>query len=75
MSRVLVLTLVQYETLKLACTDLTNSEIAEKLHRSKSAIDNRMYSLYKSIGCRNRMGAIIYAYENGLVEKFKNEKK
>lgn len=71
--KILLLSQGQFEALKLACTDLNNHEIAKELGCSKRTVDGYMAQLYQKLGCKNRYGLIIHAYENGLIEDFKNK--
>lgn len=58
----------ELEILKLACTELTYKEIAQKLFLSIKTIDTYRDSLFKKIGATSRVGLVIYAIRNNIVQ-------
>lgn len=57
----------ELEVLQLASQGLTNSEIAHRLFISDGTVKNHISSILSRLGLRDRIQAIIYAKENGLV--------
>jgi len=56
------------EFLKLACTDLTYQQIADKMSLSVKTIDGYRESFFKKFNVKNRVGLAMYAVRNGLVK-------
>jgi len=56
------------EFLKLACTDMTYREIAEKMNLSPRTIDGYRDNLFERLGIKSRVGLAIYAIKTGLVK-------
>ncbi|MEV4105369.1 LuxR C-terminal-related transcriptional regulator [Nonomuraea sp. NPDC049649] len=59
------LTAREHDTLMLIARGLSNLEIAESLTVSVSMVKTHVANLPAKIGCRDRVQAIIYAYEHG----------
>jgi DNA-binding NarL/FixJ family response regulator len=57
----------ELEVLKLTSRGLSNSEIASKLSISEGTVKNHVSNILSRLGLRDRIQAIIYARENGLV--------
>lgn len=57
----------ELEVLQLASQGLTNGEIARILSISDGTVKNHISSILSRLGLRDRIQAIIYAKENGLV--------
>jgi DNA-binding NarL/FixJ family response regulator len=55
-------------TLELIARGRTNVEIAETLIVSVSTVKTHVRNLLTKLGCRDRIQAVIYAYEHGFVE-------
>jgi DNA-binding NarL/FixJ family response regulator len=55
-------------TLLLIARGLSNTEIADKLNVSVSTVKTHVGNLLAKLGCRDRIRAVIYAYEHGVVE-------
>ena len=52
--------------MKLACSELTYKEIAEKMFLSPKTIDGYRDSLFTKLNVRNRVGLVIYAVKNKI---------
>jgi DNA-binding NarL/FixJ family response regulator len=57
----------ELEVLKLTSQGLSNNEIARQLSISEGTVKNHISSILSRLGLRDRIQAIIYARENGLV--------
>jgi DNA-binding NarL/FixJ family response regulator len=53
--------------IKLACTEMTYKEIAEKMMLSPKTIDGYRDSLFKKLQVKNRVGLVIYAMKHNLI--------
>ncbi|MBL7757933.1 MAG: response regulator transcription factor [Chitinophagaceae bacterium] len=58
----------EIEFLKLASTELTYKEIAEKMHLSPRTIDGYRDILFEKLNTKNRVGLVLYAIRSGLVQ-------
>lgn len=56
------------EFIKLACTDLTYHQIADKMNLSPKTIDGYRESLFHKFNVKNRVSLAMYAVKNGLVK-------
>jgi len=56
------------EFLKLACTELTYQQIADKMKRSPKTIDGYRESLFQKLSVKSRVSLAMYAVKNGLVK-------
>jgi two-component system, NarL family, invasion response regulator UvrY len=50
------------------CQELTYAEIAVKMYRSKRTIDNYRESLFNKLGCRSKVGLVIFAIRTKIFE-------
>jgi DNA-binding NarL/FixJ family response regulator len=57
----------EIEFLKLAATELTYKEIAEKMHLSPRTIDGYRDALFEKLNIKSRVGLVLYAIKNGIV--------
>ena len=58
----------EIEFLKMASTELTYREIAEQMHLSPRTIDGYRDSLFEKLNIKNRVGLVLYAIRNGIVQ-------
>lgn len=56
------------EVLCLLACGQTNSEIAKSLSLTESTVKSHVQSLLRKLQLHNRAGAVIYAYEHGLIQ-------
>lgn len=63
----LKLTERELEFLKLAASELTYKEIAEKMHVSPRTIDGYRDDLFEKLNIKSRVGLVMYAIKNGIV--------
>jgi two-component system invasion response regulator UvrY len=56
------------EILKLACSELTYKQIADQLFLSIKTVDTYRDGLFKKLGATSRVGLVIYAVRNGIVQ-------
>lgn len=54
--------------LRLACTQMTYVEIAEKMCLSPKTIDSYRNALFEKFNVKNRVGLVLYALRSGLVK-------
>ena len=66
--QLLHLTEREIEFLKLACTEMTYKEIAEKMRLSPRTVDGYRDTLFQKLDLKTRTGLVIYAIKNGIVQ-------
>ncbi|RXK60028.1 response regulator transcription factor [Lacibacter luteus] len=64
----LILTENEREFLKLACTELTYSQIADRMNLSPKTIDGYRESLFQKFQVKSRVSLAMYAVKNNLVK-------
>lgn len=57
----------EMEFLKLACTELTYKEIADKMFLSPRTIDGYRDALFEKLKLKTRVGLVMFAVKNGIV--------
>jgi two-component system invasion response regulator UvrY len=57
----------ELQFLKLACTELTYKEIADKMFLSPRTIDGYRDDLFQKLNIKTRVGLVMYTIKNGIV--------
>jgi two-component system, NarL family, invasion response regulator UvrY len=63
-----VLTEKEKEFLQLVCSELTYKDIAAKMYVSPRTVDDYRNSLFEKVKVKSRVGLVLFAIRNGLVE-------
>jgi two-component system, NarL family, invasion response regulator UvrY len=67
-SKPVILNERERDFLRWACTELTYKDIAEKMNLSPRTIDDYRQSLFIRLNVHSRVGLVMYAIRNGIVE-------
>ena len=62
-----LLTQIEIDFLKLASTELTYKEIADRMKITPRVIDSYRDNLFDKLNVKSRVGLAIYAVKNGIV--------
>jgi len=60
------------EVLRLVAAGLSNQELAVRLHIGEGTVKTHVARMLAKLGCRDRVQAVVYAYEHGFVRPGKN---
>jgi DNA-binding NarL/FixJ family response regulator len=55
------------EVLRLLAAGLSNQELADRLHIGEGTVKTHVARTLAKLGCRDRVQAVVYAYEQGFV--------
>jgi DNA-binding NarL/FixJ family response regulator len=58
----------EIEFMKLACTELTYREIADRMHLSPRTIDGYRDALFEKLNAKTRVGLVLYAIRNNIFQ-------
>jgi DNA-binding NarL/FixJ family response regulator len=67
-SKTIILNEREKDFLRWACTELTYKDIAEKMNLSPRTVDDYRQSLFTRLSVHSRVGLVMYAIRNGIVE-------
>ena len=54
--------------LRLVCSEMSYKDIADKLFIAPRTVDNYRNALFEKLKVRTRVGLVMFAIKNGLVE-------
>ncbi|MGH3499486.1 MAG: response regulator [Nocardioidaceae bacterium] len=57
----------EHAVLRLIARGATNPEVAEALHVSEATVKTHIGSIFAKLGVRDRAGAIVFAFDHGVV--------
>ena len=56
------------QRIRYACTEMTCKEIADKMFLSPRTIDGYRDTLFEKVNLKTRVGLVMYAIKNGIVQ-------
>ncbi len=62
-----ILTELEIDFLKIACSDLTYKEVAMKMRLNPRAIDSLRDSLFEKLDVKSRVGLVMWTIRQGIV--------
>ncbi len=62
------LTQREIEVLRLVATGMTNIEVAENLVIGEATVKTHVSNILGKLGLRDRIQAVVFAYESGLIQ-------
>ena len=57
----------EHSVLRLIARGATNAEVSQTLHVSEATVKTHISSVFIKLGVRDRAGAIVFAYDHGVV--------
>lgn len=66
--RIEALTARENHVLRLLAKGMSNAEIAGAMHLSTATVKSHVLSTFRKLGVRDRVGAVVLAYDTGLIE-------
>ena len=66
-ARLDLLTDREHDVLRLMARGATNAEIATSLYVAEATVKTHVGSIFSKLGVRDRPGAIVFAYDDGVV--------
>ena len=57
----------EIEFLKLACTEMSYKQIADKMFLSPRTVEGYRDTLFEKLGAKSRVGLVLFAIKNGIV--------